>query len=35
MACDQREGVRMISFSVAFDPNKGIGIKGALPWQMN
>lgn len=34
MACDQREGVRMISFSVAFDPNKGIGIKGALPWHL-
>ena len=33
MACHQREGVGlMISFSVAFDPNKGIGIRGALPW---
>ncbi|MDO4198480.1 MAG: dihydrofolate reductase [Erysipelotrichaceae bacterium] len=24
----------MISFSVAFDPNKGIGIKGSLPWHI-
>lgn len=24
----------MISFSVAIDPNKGIGIKGSLPWHI-
>ena len=24
----------MISFSVAIDPNKGIGIKGTLPWHI-
>ena len=24
----------MISFSVAVDPNKGIGIKGSLPWHI-
>ena len=24
----------MISFSVAFDPNKGIGLNGSLPWHI-
>ena len=24
----------MFSFSVAFDPNKGIGIKGVIPWHI-
>ncbi len=35
MAGNKGKGVRiMISFSVAFDPNKGIGIRGALPWHL-
>ena len=35
MASYKREGISiMISFSVAIDPNKGIGIKGSLPWHI-
>ena len=36
MASNQRKGICiiMISFSVAIDPNKGIGIKGSLPWHI-
>ena len=34
MAADQRKGVGMISFSVASDPNKGIGYKNVLPWHI-
>jgi dihydrofolate reductase len=34
MACNKGKGVSMISFSVAIDPNKGIGIKGSLPWHI-
>ena len=34
MAADQRKGFRMISFSVALDPNRGIGYKNVLPWHI-
>jgi len=34
MAGDQRKGFRMISFSVAMEPDKGIGIRGSLPWHL-
>ncbi len=34
MAANQRKGVGMISFSVAIDPNKGIGYKNVLPWHI-
>lgn len=34
MASDQRKGFRMISFSVAIDPKKGIGYRNVLPWHI-
>ena len=34
MASHQGEGFRMISFSVAMEPDKGIGIRGSLPWHL-
>jgi dihydrofolate reductase len=34
MAGHQGKGVGMISFSVAMEPDKGIGIRGSLPWHL-
>lgn len=36
MAGDQRKGIGiMISFMVAFDVNRGIGLNGKLPWHIS
>ena len=34
MAGDQGKSLGMISLSVAMDPNKGIGLRGNLPWHI-